>query len=111
MSRRFSIPGRLILRQRARGFAGLEKWFVVSICGVWHAGQGVSDTVRVFGTEDREVAGPVIAPASRIFEYVVFQAKDILKLEFVKAEPESVSAYLPGMSSPLRTFFCLCADS
>ncbi len=47
--------------------------------------------MQVFGTEDREVAGPAIAPAARIFEYVVFQAKDVLKLEFVKAAPESVS--------------------
>jgi hypothetical protein len=50
------------------------------------------NAVRVFGTEDREVPGAPIPAAARIFEYVVFQAKDILKLEFVKAEPESVRA-------------------
>ena len=67
--------------------------------------------VRVFGTEDREVSGPVIAPASRIFEYVVFQAKDILKLEFVKAESESVRQPLRSNVWRICTFFPKHADS
>lgn len=56
--------------------------------------------VRVMGTEDRAVDGPAIPASDKIFEYVVFQAKDVAKLDFLTETVAMVRAWWPCAAPP-----------
>ncbi|CAE7275787.1 LSM14A, partial [Symbiodinium sp. KB8] len=53
--------------------------------------------VVVFGTEDRPVQGPVIPKADVVYEFLVFDAASVQKLDFVDPVPTATSIPDPGV--------------